>query len=254
MAKESYVGISGVARKVTKEYVGVAGVARNVTKGYAGVSGVAREFFNSNKGKPAIEYEVGESVFLNFIDGTKEFIVVQQGNPNASVYDASCDGTWLLMKDIYSTCAFRGNGDYSKSDVHTELNSMYESLSAATKEKIKSVKIPYAVITSSDYSVFNSSNGLSVNLFLLSDKEVGFPSTASRVSGTTLSYFSGATNADRIAYRNGTAEQWWTRSQSRSSYQQIWVVDASGGTSSGTGFSMSSGVRPALIVDNDAII
>jgi hypothetical protein len=45
--------------------------------------------------------EVGSSVYLN-VDGVKtEFLVVHQGNPNSSIYDASCDGTWLLMKNIY---------------------------------------------------------------------------------------------------------------------------------------------------------
>lgn len=47
MAKNAYVGVSGVARKVKSQYVGVNGVARKVTKGYVGVNGVARLCFQS---------------------------------------------------------------------------------------------------------------------------------------------------------------------------------------------------------------
>lgn len=43
---------------------------------------------------------VGSSVYCN-VNGTKtEFIIVHQSKPS-SLYDDSCNGTWLLMKDIY---------------------------------------------------------------------------------------------------------------------------------------------------------
>lgn len=45
MAKNAYIGVSGVARKVKQPYIGVSGVARKVKSGYIGVSGVARQFF-----------------------------------------------------------------------------------------------------------------------------------------------------------------------------------------------------------------
>lgn len=48
MAKAHYVGVDGVARKVTKHYVGVDGVARKVKSGYVGVNGVARQYFQSD--------------------------------------------------------------------------------------------------------------------------------------------------------------------------------------------------------------
>ena len=43
---------------------------------------------------------VGSSVYLNVGGVRKEFLVVHQGKPS-SLYDSSCNGTWLLMKDIY---------------------------------------------------------------------------------------------------------------------------------------------------------
>ena len=45
MAKAQYIGVGGIARKVSGEYVGVSGIARKVKSGYIGVSGVARQFF-----------------------------------------------------------------------------------------------------------------------------------------------------------------------------------------------------------------
>ena len=45
---------------------------------------------------------VGSIVKIKVNGASKDFIVVQQGNPNTGTYDASCDGTWLLMKDIYT--------------------------------------------------------------------------------------------------------------------------------------------------------
>ena len=54
MATGQYIGVNGVARKVTAPYVGVNGVARRVTSGYVGVNGVARLFFAPDNGIPVI--------------------------------------------------------------------------------------------------------------------------------------------------------------------------------------------------------
>lgn len=54
MANGQYVGVNGVARKVTSPYIGVDGVARNVKSGYVGVDGVARLFFAPESGAPAV--------------------------------------------------------------------------------------------------------------------------------------------------------------------------------------------------------
>lgn len=44
---------------------------------------------------------VGSIVKLKVGGTLTDFIVVHQGRPSTSLYDASCDGTWLLMKDCY---------------------------------------------------------------------------------------------------------------------------------------------------------
>ena len=43
---------------------------------------------------------VGSIVKIKVNGAAKDFIIVHQGKPS-SVYDDSCNGTWLLMKDIY---------------------------------------------------------------------------------------------------------------------------------------------------------
>ena len=41
---------------------------------------------------------VGSTVKLKVNGTAREFLVVHQGKPS-SLYDESCNGTWLLMKD-----------------------------------------------------------------------------------------------------------------------------------------------------------
>ena len=49
MAKKSYIGVGGKARKIKKWYVGVGNKARKVKKGYIGVGGVARPFMSGGE-------------------------------------------------------------------------------------------------------------------------------------------------------------------------------------------------------------
>ncbi len=45
MAKNEYIGVNNVARKVKQPYIGVNNVARKINSGYIGVNGIARQFF-----------------------------------------------------------------------------------------------------------------------------------------------------------------------------------------------------------------
>ncbi len=45
MARAQYIGVAGVARRVTNQHIGVDGVARTVKRGYIGVDGVARQYY-----------------------------------------------------------------------------------------------------------------------------------------------------------------------------------------------------------------
>ena len=79
MATGQYVGVNGVARKVTSPYVGVNGVARNVKSGYVGVDGVARLFFAPESGG-AVVLEVAKITGDTYANDTtytaEEFILL----------------------------------------------------------------------------------------------------------------------------------------------------------------------------------
>ena len=173
---------------------------------------------SGGSGTLASDIEVGSSVFLKLNGTLTEFLVVHQGNPDTSMYDTSCDGTWLLMKDIYTGMSFGNSNDYANSNVHTYLNGDFFSLfDAGVQSAIKLVKIPYVVGTTST-TVASGSNGLSTKVFLLSSYEVGLRRTGAGygeygyvpVDGVCLSYFEKMLSTSSnfsltIAYYNNTA-------------------------------------------------
>ena len=195
---------------------------------------------------------VGSSVYLNVGGARKEFLVVHQGLPS-SLYDASCDGTWLLMKDIYENRQWNSSDSnvYETSTVNTYLNGPFLGLFDSNIQGIiKQVKIPYR---KGDGTNQSGANGLSCKVFLLGGYEVGWTTSDSRyfpVDGAKLSYFgaSAVGNSKRIANYGGSATSWGLRSPStysRDSY--MWFV-FSDGSYSATGPSVSVGIRPCIIL------
>lgn len=203
---------------------------------------------------------VGSVVKLNVNGAAKEFIVVHQGKPS-SLYDDSCNGTWLLMKDIYENRAWHSSNSnsYKASTIHSYLNSTFLNLfDADIKAQIKTVKIPY-VNGTADSAVASGSSGLSAQIFLLSGYEVGWTTSDSSyfpVDGAKLSYFTASSggNSKRIAYLNGTATYWWLRSPGTSNTYYAWLVYSDGDYSSGFGCSNSFGVRPALVLPSTLLV
>ena len=200
---------------------------------------------------------VGSTVKLNVNGTATEFLIVHQGLPS-SLYDSSCDGTWLLMKDIYSKMAWdSSNNDYKNSDIHTYLNGTFLNLfDSDIKAAIKQVKIPYQNGTGSGGSVSSGSSGLSTKIFLLSGYELGWTTSDNSyfpVDGAKLSYFTSGTtdaaNNKRIANYSGSAAGWWLRSPYTSGTGHVWFVYTSGDYSSRS-YNSSYGVRPALILDS----
>ena len=72
---------------------------------------------------------IGSTIKLKVNGSAKDFIVVHQGKPS-SVYDDSCNGTWLLMKDIYENRQWHSSNtnDYANSTIHSYLNSTFLNL------------------------------------------------------------------------------------------------------------------------------
>ena len=198
---------------------------------------------------------VGSVLKLNLNGSPKNFIVVHQGKPS-SLYDDSCDGTWLLMQDIYSTRQWDGsNNDYKNSDIHSWLNGTFLNLfDANIREAIKQVKIPYHNGTGSSGSVASGANGLSCKIFLLSGYELGWTRSDNNyfpVDGAKLDYFTAGTgsaaNNKRIAKYNGSATYWWTRSPDTNYSYYVWYVYSDGDYYSDW-YDNTHGVRPAFVL------
>lgn len=184
-----------------------------------------------------------------------EYLVVNQGIPsNSDLYDASCDGTWLLRKDIHSNRQWNTSNvnKYESSAINTWLNGDYfSSLGAVEQATIKQVKIPYRN-GGTDQS---GANGLLCKIFLLSGYEVGWTTKDNSdfpVDGAKLSYFEPRTSSfadnKRIAYLNGSATVWWLRSPLiYNTTSAVWLVNSNGGYNA-NGASGLGGIRPALIL------
>lgn len=200
---------------------------------------------------------VGSTVKLKLGGTARDFLVVHQGLPS-SMYDSSCNGTWLLLKDIYTTRTWdSSNNDYKNSDIRSYLNGTFLNLfDNDIKNAIKQVKIPYQNGTGSGGSVASGANGLSCKIFLLSGYEVGFSTSDSSYfprDGAKLSYFSSGTgsaaNNKRIANYNGSATDWWLRSPFTYNTYSVWYV-SSDGNCNHWDYSNTYGVRPALVLDS----
>ena len=206
---------------------------------------------------------VGSTVKLMEGGAAVEYLVVNQGIPeNSSLYDASCDGTWLLRKDIHSNRQWDPNNvnKYESSAINTWLNGdFFNSLGSVEQASIKQVKIPYRKNGGSGGSDQSGANGLLCKIFLLSGYEVGWTTSDDSdfpVDGAKLDYFTSGTttsaNNKRIAYLNGSAAFWWLRSPLTGNDYSVWIVDATG-SGSGNNPSNSHGIRPALILPKTAL-
>lgn len=205
---------------------------------------------------------VGSTVKLKVNGTAKEFIVVHQGKPS-SLYDDSCNGTWLLMKDIYENRVWQsGNiNKYESSDIHTYLNNTFLNLFESNiRDAIKQVKIPYRKNGGSGGTDQSGANGLSAKIFLLSGYEVGWTTSDYSyfpVDGAKLSYFESGTgtsaNNKRIANLNGSAAGWWLRSPNTSRTDLVWGVYSGGSCYNGSA-SYSYGIRPALILPSTLLV
>ena len=114
---------------------------------------------------------VGSIVKIKISGTLRDFIVVHQGKPS-NIYDESCNGTWLLMKDIYENRQWHSSNvnDYASSTIHSYLNSTFLNLiDANIRNQIKQAKIPYRPGSGTSMTVNSGANGLSAKVFLLSD-------------------------------------------------------------------------------------
>lgn len=204
---------------------------------------------------------VGTLVKIKENGSPVEYMVVHQGLPS-SMYDESCNGCWLVRKDIAENRVLdSANNDYANSDIQAYLNGAWTSrYETGILSQIKQVKIPYQNGTGSGGSVASGANGLSCKIFLLSAYELGWTTSDSSYfprDGAKLSYFSSGTsssaNNKRIANYNGSAAHWWLRCPYTSSTSDVWSV-YSNGNYYNWHYNRVCGVRPALVLPSSAVV
>lgn len=203
---------------------------------------------------------IGSTIKLKVNGFAKDFIVVHQGKPS-SVYDDSCNGTWLLMKDIYESSQWHitDTNDYANSTIHSYLNGTFLNLFESNiKNAIKQVKLPYRKYSGTSMTVTSGSNGLSAKIFLLSATETSFsflymPSG----EGAELDYFKGCadnrSDSKRVAYLKGSDAYWWLRSPYCGNSDRALCVSSDGGWDYYS-CSDSLGIRPALILPSTLLV
>lgn len=203
-------------------------------------------------GSAAGDLLVGQAVAIKESGTPIPYLVVHQGNPDAGLYDASCEGTWLLRQDIKSMRFYGSSRFYVDSMMPNYLNpdiasSDTSGLDEKIKNSMKVVKIPYHA---SSGDIMSGANGLSCKAFILGAHEYGAGTDFTvPVDGVALDYFKDNNSNDRIAYYNGQPAIHWTRSD-RLEGSTVWAILESG-TFISLNVSYSYGVRPAFILPYD---
>lgn len=203
---------------------------------------------------------VGSIVKLNENGSPTNYIVVNQGIPgNSPLYDASCNGTWLLRQDISYTATWGGNGtNYGTGSLKNNVSAFPNRYDPDIQAKVVNAIIPYCIGNGSE-TVNSGSNGVQVRGFLLSgyelgwtkDDYLGFP-----IDGNVLNYFSGASSQDskRISNYNGTSTGWWTRSPYVGNGEECFNVTSTGFFESISAANYYYGVRPAVIFPQSMLV
>lgn len=247
-------GVSGVNREVKKVTAGMAGVNREIKSAWAGNGGVNRKVFAA--GQPIGNLPIGTVVKLAENGALVDYLVVHQGLPS-NLYDVSCNGTWLLRKDILGKLQWHTHdvNDYANSSINAYLNSIFlNRFDSNTCNVIKQVKIPF-YFGAGGNKMHSGTNGLPCKIFLLGAKETGGPFPGDEA---LLSYFvfgEGVTaNNKRIAYYSNISVFWWTRTAYYDNSTRAWHIRSTGIFAVDNELTKTAGVRPALVVPSETMV
>ena len=191
-----------------------------------------------------------------------EFIIIHQGRPSG-LYDSNCNGTWVLIKDVYVKGQWNsgGSSDYENSEVNSYLNNTFLNLiDANIRGQIKPAKIPYRAGSGVSQTISSGANGLLTKIFLLSAIEVGYTAETLGAQnflgdGKKLDYFQqGSGTPEKIANYNGAASNWWLRTPSISGTGNGIRLVGSGGLPVGSYGDAEHGIRPAFILPSTLFV
>ena len=227
------------------------------------MSGIVPPLVKPYGGPTLGDIAVGSAIQLSENGELVAYLVVHQGLPS-SIYDESCNGTWLMRKTLsYVSGWISDNSYYTYEQDETIIKPYMENLisifTSGTQEIIKQVKIPYVNGTGTSGSVASGTNGLSTKVFLLGGHEVGLTSSVNKnfpVDGATLSYFiigdTTSAREKRISKLNGSATNWWLRTCFKMDDQQSWCINQEGSANTGS-CPYTYGIRPSVIIPSNAL-
>ena len=236
----------------------IGGMGYHIKKGRGLIDGKGYDIpFYFDSGTPISGFAVGTTVKIRVNGTLRDFLIVHQGLPGP-MYNSSCNGTWLLMKDIYENRQWNSSNVnvLERSTIHSYLNSTFLNLlDSSLRSAIKQVKIPYRQGGGSNGTTLTGANGLSAKVILLSGGAVGlaWASTTFPKDGSTLEYFNTGGGSKRIAYLNGSASSWWLRSPNTDYTDVVWAI-LSNGSYDYLGASGSYGIRPAFVIPADTLV
>lgn len=208
-------------------------------------SGIADVAYQSETiGVPLSTYAVGSIVKINESGKLVDFLLLSHGYPASG-------RTLLLRKDIYDIQPM----SIASSDIDIEpyfetttdawLNSTYlNMIDTKVRNKITAVNILCRKAANS-YDEINVSR----KVFLLSITEV----LGTYQEGSNIPYFL-ESSQNRIAYYNGVAYKWWTRSLYQRSNDAYWVLNTNGGQFNQVTESTTTGRRPAFTLPSNIIV
>lgn len=166
------------------------------------------------------EAQVGDIVNLPYNGAMVPHIVVHIGNPDAEMYDSSCDGVWLMRQD----CSAKGqwnSTNVNTLDASTIITTMQEYVAnydTTVSSQIKTVKIPYCV-GGGNSTVNKLEDGLECQVFPLSSIELGWTQVGTQffpTDGAKLDYFQLGQSQQAVDLRRAKFENeyvsWYTRS------------------------------------------
>ena len=204
---------------------------------------------------------VGSSVYLNENGTAVEYLLVQNGLPDETLYDSSCDGMWLLRKDCCDKTTWDStDNDYENSDIHAYLNGTFlGSFDTDVQKIIKQVKVPYRKGSGRSNTVTGGADGLLTKVFLPSLRELNVYTVSQ--DGSVLDYFINASNTVnafddlRVANYQGSAVKWWVRTpycETNTYTEKTCVYISEGGTSGVNNCYLTNHFRPIVILPHTA--
>ena len=220
--------VNSTVREIGKGKAMIGGTVREVSHGNALVNGTV---YKAGFSTPIGSLPVGTSVYFTINNTRTRCIIVHQGRPS-SMYDTSCDGTWVLMHNAFISAAFHGenSNSYIQSVPYLFLrDTMPQAIEPNVRNAIKTAKIPYVHGNGNGY-VLSGANGLASPCFILSAYEVGFTQANNGhlpIDGAVLDYFKAG--ASRVTYLNGGVVNWWFRSPAMGFANMMFIGNTSGG-------------------------